>query len=108
MLHTEAEPIAAFQDMREREEHFQHKQRVLQEATTRATVQATMRKREALSACLTAWSHVSGVYKALAERLATLQRLSLTGAMKHWRSYTHSRVRSLLTSVRLADLLEAL
>ena len=78
--------------MREREEQFQHKQRVLQEATAKATAQATLRRREALSACLTAWRHVSGVYKALAERLATLQRLSLTGAMRHWRSYTHSRV----------------
>lgn len=91
--------------MQEREEQFQHKQRVLQEATAKATAQAALRKRNALSAFLTAWRHISRVYKVLAERLATLQRLSLAGTVQHWRSYTYSRVRSLKTDVRFADLL---
>ena len=89
------DPVAGFQDMRERQEHFQHKQRVLQEATAKANVQAALRNRTALAACLTVWRHVSGVYKVLAARLAALQRHSLAGAMQHWHAYAHSRVDSM-------------
>jgi len=62
--------------MQVRREHFQHKQRVLQEVTAKAYAEVAQRRRAALSMCLSAWRHVSGVYKILAQRLAALQRLS--------------------------------
>ena len=82
----------SLQDMQVREEHFQHKQRVLQEVIAKANARVAQRKRAALSTCLSAWRHVSGVYKILAQRLAALQRLSLAGAMQHWRRYTFHKV----------------
>lgn len=78
--------------MQVRREHFQHKQRVLQEVTAKAYAEVAQRRRAALSMCLSAWQHVSGVYKILAQRLAALQRLSLAGAMQHWRRYTLHKV----------------
>ena len=78
--------------MRVRREHFQHKQRVLQEAIAEAHLQAAQRRRAMLATYLLGWRHVSGVYRTLAQRLATLQRLSLAGAMQHWRRYTLHKV----------------
>lgn len=75
-----------------RREHFQHKQRVLQAAIATADAQAAQRRRATMATYLTAWRHVSGVYKILGQRLASLQRLSLAGAMQRWRRHTCLKV----------------
>ena len=80
------------QDMRVRREQFQHKQRILQEAIAEANLQAAQRRHSTLATYLLGWRHVSAVYKTLVQRLATLQRLSLAGAMQQWRRYTLHKV----------------
>jgi hypothetical protein len=85
-------PICTLQEVRCRRENFQHKQRVLQEAIAEANLQAAQRRRAMLATNVLGWRHVTGVYKALAQRLAALQRLSLAGAMQQWRRYTLHKV----------------
>lgn len=80
------------QDMVVRREQFQHKQRVLQEALARGDALIAQRRRAALSTCLTGWRHVSGIYKIVAQRFASLQHHSLAGIIQQWRRYTAAKV----------------